>query len=143
MAKIGRPTMYTQELGVKICNAVAQCTDGLKEICEANKDFPHHSMVYEWRYKIRSFADIYTDAKRQQAELHAESTIDLAASAKLHTYIDKDGNTKVDPGYVAALRLEVDTKKWVGAKLAPRLYGDKTEVKVTVIKHEDALKELE
>lgn len=55
-----------------------------------------------------------------------------------------DSKVVADNEHINRSRLRIDTRKWIAAKLAPKIYGDKmvSESRVT-ISHEDALKELE
>lgn len=139
---------YTNEMAKKICRAVSTSSDGLRKICAKNPDFPSYVTIHEWRLDYPDFAEMFTNAKRIQAEILAEEIKDIADDSSQDTIItyDKEGNPieKFNKEWVARSRLKVDTYKWIACKLAPRLYGEKiqTEQKVT-IKHEDALKELE
>ena len=47
----------------------------------------------------------------------------------MNTYIDEDGNVRVNPDVIARSRLRVDTRKWYASKLAPKIYGDKGKEK--------------
>lgn len=123
--KVGRHTEYTEEIGLKICRAVATSTKSLKEICEENK-FPTPKCINEWRIENINFGLKYAQAKAQQAELLAEEIVEIAKSCKENSYyIDEKGQRKVDPGAVQADRLVIDTQKWVACKLAPRIYGER------------------
>lgn len=145
----GRPSKYTKALGEKICRAVSTSTDGLKKICDRHEDFPEPKTIYEWRIDYPEFGEMFTHAKRTQAEILAEEIKDIADGSEKDTItkFDKEGNEiyVCNKEWVARSRLRVDTYKWLACKLAPKLYGEKTENKQTVvlIKHEDALKELE
>lgn len=69
-----------------------------------------------WRHcQDTSHADAYARARVSQAHSIAEDTLSLADSAQGMT---SDG--------VAAVRLRVDTRKWLTSKIAPRIYGDTT-----------------
>ena len=41
---------------------------------------------------------------------------------------DGNGNTSFDGAYIQWMRLRVDARKWVAAKLKPRKYGDRVEL---------------
>lgn len=123
--KMGRPSDYTEELALKICEAVATSTKSLGDICKEHDDFPDVSNVNKWRLRHDEFRVKFAEAKRLQAELLAESLDELAAEKS--TYIDSEGNVRVDSGFTAAKRLQVDTRKWIASKLLPKVYGDRPQ----------------
>lgn len=140
--KMGRPTIYTEELAERILDLVATNTCGLPALCEKYPELPNQDTINEWRWKKSEFSDRYARAKMFQAELMAEELNEI--TSKRSFYIDAEGNQRVDTGFTAAQRLIADTVKWQAAKLAPKIYGDRTQTETTVtIKHEDALKLLE
>ena len=77
-----------------------------------------------WRYAEAGSEEdrnAYTRARTLQAHVLAEDTVRTSRSARGH-----------DSDYVAAVRLEVDTMKWLTTKIAPRLYGDRLDVQAVV-----------
>lgn len=122
----GRPTSYTPELADRILEAIATTDRGLDEICDDNIDFPNPSTIYQWRIRDLEFSKKYMEAKSNQAQIYAESTLKIAQMKV--TYHDSDGNEKVDPGHVAWQKLNVNTRQWHASKLAPKIYGDKKEI---------------
>ncbi len=140
MAKMGRPTKYNQAMADLICERVGTHTHGLPKLCEMFDDMPSHETVKQWRYKYDDFSANYARAKMKQAELMAEELNRIASET--HTYTDAEGNKRYDAGFTAAQRLKIDTIKWQATKLAPKIYGDRTQNTVTVVKHEDVLKDL-
>lgn len=135
----GRPTLYTPELGDRICNLVATNECGLDDLCDAYDWMPNESSVRLWRFKHPEFSMKYLQAKQFQAELYAESTHKLAKEKYL--YRDSEGNDRVDPGHVAWQKMNVNLRQWHASKLAPKVYGDKQVIEtVTNVEH-DRLKE--
>lgn len=126
--KLGRPTIFTQELADLICLRVATSTFGLKKLCDMHDDLPNHGTVYEWRYKYDTFSDQYTKAKMAQAELLAEEILDIADDATndwMETIPDDERpiGWKLNGEHVNRSRLRIDTRKWHASKLAPKIYG--------------------
>jgi len=145
LLKVGRPSMYTEELALKICKAIATSTDSLRKICDRNVDFPCKDTVNEWRFDYPKFSGLYTLAKQQQAELLAEEILDISDYTALDSKINfKTGEETLDTEWVARSRLRVDSRKWLACKLVPKVYGDRStnESTVTIINPADALKEL-
>ena len=62
------------------------------------------------------FAAQYARAKRIGIELHVDAILDLAATAN-----DRNAH---------AVRLRVDTLKWIASKLLPKVYGDHLELEI-------------
>lgn len=138
----GRPTKYNKELCDLICQRVATHTCGLKALIDKYKDMPSEPTIYDWRYIYPEFSKQYAQAKMHQAELMAEMLCELS-KVDNYEYKDEEGVTRVDSGIVGARRLQVDTIKWQASKLAPKIYGDKTQNdSVVTVRYEDALKEL-
>jgi len=117
-------TDYTDELADRICEAIATSTLGTNKLCKMHDWMPVQDTIYKWRYKHPRFAEKYALAKAKQAELIAEEIVDIADDGINDTYIDAEGNVKVDTDVIARSRLRVDTRKWYASKLAPKIYGE-------------------
>lgn len=121
--KLGRPTKYTDELANRFCNALATSGKGVKQLCRENEDFPQDTTVYSWMHNDNNFLGKYLEAKASQANYLAEEALTL--SDEKITYIDGEGNERVDPGAVAWQRLRANERHWAAAKLAPNIYGER------------------
>jgi hypothetical protein len=95
----------------------------LVRICR-EEAMPNVVTVYRWLNKYPEFSNLYAKAKDAAADTLAEEIQDIADSIPMET-TDKEGNTKFDPAYINWMRLRVDARKWVAAKLKPRKYGDR------------------
>lgn len=107
---LGRPSSYTQEIGDKICEGIAQ-GNSLVRVCNA-LDIDY-STVYDWIKKHPDFADNYTHAREAQADYLADGVLDIA----------DDSNLQADDR-----RVKIDARKWYAGKLKPKKYGDKLGV---------------
>lgn len=127
--KVGRPTLYSQELADLICKRVATTTFGLARLCDMHDDMPAKITVNEWRYKHPEFATRYAQAKLVQADLLAEEMLDIAddGSNDWMESFGEDGQTawKLNGEHVNRSRLRIDTRKFLAAKLLPKQYGEK------------------
>jgi hypothetical protein len=125
----GRPTLYTDELGLKICSQIAH-GKSLVSICK-QEGFPSVETVYLWLRdeSKKEFLNTYTRAREDQADTLADEILDIADEATT-TVKEHDGFTEVvfDNTAVARNRLRVESRKWIAAKLKPKKYGDKVEV---------------
>lgn len=108
--KVGRPTLYSQEIVDIILARLPYADGGLEEICKAD-DLPSDRTVYRW------LADPDNEAFRQAYAQAREMCGDIQADRAVRDALDaKD----------AALgRLAFDARKWKASKLAPKKYGDK------------------
>lgn len=69
----------------------------------------------------------YREARRMQADAHIDQLIELSDEPMP---INSFGS--VDTGAVQQLRVRIDTRKWIAAKLHPAAYGDKLEVNASL-----------
>ncbi len=146
--KMGRPTDYTVELADEICFTVATSSKALRTLCQENSHWPNANTICEWRIKHKDFGEAYARGKQHQIEVLVDELIGIADDTSNDTIvkIDSDGNEKkvCNSEWINRSRLRIDTRKWLAAKLCPRLYGDKVQHEAQInIKQEDALKELE
>lgn len=126
-AKMGRPTIYNEEIAARICKLVAAHSFGLKKLCRTYPDLPDQDTINEWRRKYDDFSDQYTLAKREQADLMAEEIIDIADDGEndwMETQDDQGGEAwKINGEHIQRSRLRIDSRKWLAAKLSPKIYG--------------------
>lgn len=85
---------------------------------------PARSSVMVWIFKNKEFADMYAQAREQQADFYFEEILEISDNTGGDTYIDEKGRERIDHENINRSRLRVDTRKWVIARLAPKKYGD-------------------
>lgn len=124
---VGRPTDFTQETADLICGRIAD-GESLRSICR-DEDMPDRATVFRWLASREDFATKYAYAREQQADLYAESIVDISDELEIQaTYQGEEVRLDVSPTAVARNRLRVDARKWYAAKLAPKKYGDRTNM---------------
>jgi hypothetical protein len=127
----GRPSLYNTELGIEICEAIAECMLSLKTLCTQNPHWPHSRTIRQWRRTNKEFQHLYAQAKEDQSDLMVEEILEIADESSLDTIIktDKDGNEHevCNSEWINRSRLKVDTRKWVASKFRPKIYGDKVD----------------
>ena len=125
MAKLGRPTLYTDELAAEICRRIVE-GESLTRICK-DDDMPNVSSVYLWIIKNKDFSNMYAHAREDQADTYSDQIVDIGEEVPMMVITDEDGKVtkRIDPAGVNRNRLRVDARKWVAAKLKPRKYGDR------------------
>lgn len=117
----GRPSEYTLEMAERICNEIVSGRT-LNEI-GGREGFPSRCTVYHWLEKYPEFVELYDRAKLAAADFHVDRTLEIADDDS-----GDDGNDSVQRS-----GLQVKTRQWIAARLAPSRYGDfnKTEVNHT------------
>lgn len=109
--KGGRPSLYSEDLAERICAGIAR-GKSLVAVLDAGPDMPDYSTVMRWLDAHERFRDLYARARAAQADVLADEIVAIADSA-----------TGADDSQ--AKRLQIDARKWVAAKLKPRVYGDR------------------
>jgi len=116
-AKIGRPRREINDaVQARICREMA-LGKSLRKVLRT-KGMPAMTQVMEALDRDPAFQKRYASARARGIELHIDGILDLADSAT--------------PDNAAAVRLRVDTRKWLASKLVPRVYGDRLELGGTV-----------
>ena len=121
--KIGRPTDYTPELVKEICDTIASSNKGIKKLCKENSSWPSHNTIYRWLANYSEFSDQYAQAKRNQIELLVDEILEIADDSSQDQVINAQGNLVCNTEIIARSRLRIDTRKWLAAKLVPKIYG--------------------
>ena len=138
----GRPTDYTPEFGKLICERVAINPVGYSTLRQLYPDMPNLTTIRAWRLSIPEFSTRYLEAKQFQAQLLVEEIDDLLPS-EVRFYVDDKGNERIDAPSAAMIIAKINNRKWMAARLAPKIYGDKQHNDTTItVKHEESLKDL-
>ena len=117
----GRQSLYTPELAAYICEQVAAGRSLVSITREPG--VPSYQTIMEWLKAHSDFEAMYRQAREDQADTLADEILSIADSVK------DAGPT--DSAKVNAARLRVDARKWVAAKLKPKVYGDRVEAALT------------
>ena len=139
--KRGRPSIYTEELAKLICERVSLCKLGIDKICNLYDDMPHSDTIKQWRLEKPHFSAMYLEAKSLQAQLLVEEIDDLIPIG-IQYYTDDKGQQRIDAPSASLVIAKINNRKWTAARLAPKIYGDKTQSEITLKQHESDLKDL-
>lgn len=126
--KMGRPTLYSQEMADLICLRTATCSFGLRKLCTIHDDLPTSETVYQWRYQNADFSAQYAQAKLKQADFMAEEILEISDDGnndwmEALSESEKSVGWKLNGEHVQRSRLRIDTRKWLASKLLPKTYG--------------------
>lgn len=116
MAKIGRPTLKTDDVVATICKRIS-LGESLRSICRDDA-MPSLTTVIDWLAEDDEFSLQYAKAREIQSELYADEIIE---KTQLCPPISEE---------IQRLKLEIDTIKWTASKLKPKKYGDATMMKL-------------
>jgi len=119
----GRPSAFSAELADRICEEIANGRS-LRAIC-SDPSMPGKATVFRWLAQEEGFRDQYARAREAQADALADEILDIADDGANDTYVDEDGRERTNTDVIARSRLRVDARKWIAAKLKPKVYGDK------------------
>jgi len=121
----GRPTEYSPAVADYIC---ARLADGetLTAICRT-RGLPSRQAVHRWRMRNDAFNDAYMRAREIGMESMSDDMLTIADDDTADTLPDGSPNH----ANIGRARLQVDTRKFLLAKLAPKVYGDRVEVDVS------------
>lgn len=98
-----------------ICESIASSNKGLVTILSNGfngLNLPDYVTIDRWLREDEALCQRYAIAKDSQADYLAEEMIELA-------------DTCTDP---QKARLQIDTRKWIAAKLKPKKYSDKLDL---------------
>jgi hypothetical protein len=118
---VGRPTLYTNELAAFICAEMASGRS-LRSIC-GDAGMPGMTTVFRWLADNQEFREQYAQAQEQRTAAMAEEIIDIA-----------DFENEED---VQRAKLRIDTRKWLMSKMAPKKYGDRSQMELSGPQGED------
>ena len=125
----GRPSTFTEAIGALICTRIAG-GETLSAICKT-PGLPATQTIYQWRRKNSQFDADYRVARVDQMESWADEILEIADDSTFDTVTKtgKNGATyeAVDHENIQRDRLRVDVRKFIMAKIAPRIYGDKLQ----------------
>ena len=131
---IGRPSLFTTELGDEICNRIV---DGksLRSICD-EADMPDKATIFRWlsAEQHKDFCNQYILARDIQADVLFDEIHQIADTPQKGTKTVRRGegdNSTVETteaDMIEHRRLQIDARKWLIGKMAPKKYGDKQRI---------------
>ena len=116
--------MYSQEKADAIC---ARLVEGLSLRKASAAEGVAPSSVLEWVETNPAFAEQYARARARGYELLADEIIEISDDAT-GDVIETEHGPRVDAERVARSKLRVDSRKWMLAKMLPKVYGDKVDL---------------
>lgn len=131
MGDVGRPSDFTEEMALTICERLAD-GESLRTI-GCDPDMPSQRTIYRWLAANEEFRQQYACARETQADTIFDEMLDIADNSA-NDWMEKHGDQGENIGWrengeaMQRAKLRVDTRKWMASKLAPKKYGDKSLV---------------
>jgi len=132
MKQPGRPSSYTPQIAREICERLA-AGESLLSICR-DDHVPHRATIHRWILDdVEGFRDSYTRARELGLDVMADEILEIANTPVegVRREESEDGYKEVREDMLGHRRLQVDARKWLLAKLAPKKYGDKQDINLT------------
>lgn len=129
---MGRPSDYDEAVAEEICLDIATSTVSLETICERD-DFPDVRTVYRWLMRHDEFRQQYTRAKELQVQVMADQILPIADTTQtgIKRKITDAGEEITEGDMIEHRKLQIDSRKWLLAKLMPKKYGDKLSTELS------------
>lgn len=117
-SRAGRPSAYSDTTADEICERLAD-GESLRQICR-DEHMPDKATIFRWLNdeRFRGFRDRYAHAREAQADALFDELVEIADDTG-----ELDDNVKVQRA-----RLQIDTRKWVASRLAPKKYGETNKI---------------
>ena len=110
MGKVGRPSIYSQEVADEIAERIIG-GESLRVIC-AEDHMPSTSTLTRWLRDNQEFRAQYVYAREANAQIQASEIVEIA--------------DRTSPEMAQVAKLRIDARKWVAARLL-KDYKDKQE----------------
>lgn len=78
-----------------------------------------------WVYADQELAKVYSQSRDIGYRLLADELLDIADQSDEDTFVDEHGMVRMNSEVVQRSKLRVDTRKWILAKMLPKLYGER------------------
>lgn len=111
---------FSDELLAEMLDRVAS-GESLNQICEES-GMPTRKTFYQWVSDDPAIRNMYEVALSLRADWVFDQIIEIADEP-----VGTTDNGSTDSGAVAKQKLQVDARKWVLSKMAPKKYGEKLE----------------
>ncbi len=114
----------------EILSAIATTPKSLESICKQIESAPSARTIYRMIESDEELCQRYTRAKESQLQVLADQLVDLADTDRIceKVTIKADGSREVVIlDQVERTKLQIDTRKWLLAKLNPKKYGERIQ----------------
>ena len=124
MAKTGRPTQFTKELAISICERIAG-GESLRAIC-TDIGIPNNTVVGWFMDDREGVSEHYARARKIQAEQMFEELLSICDDGQ-NDWMERNGYQVPDQEAIQRSKLRVDTRKWILARMDSNRYSETTK----------------
>ncbi len=136
--KMGRPPIYDKKVADDLCKLIANSSKGLHHLCKI-PGMPSYDTVMTWLFNAnnnsdyKDFSDNYARAREAQADFLAFETVELADNERRTdtVFVGGESSGVTTSDNTQRTKQQIETRKWVASKLAPKKYGDKVQTEVS------------
>lgn len=120
--------IYGEETRAEILRRLEE-GESLRAICRT-EGMPSAPNVLRWVKEDAEFADRYARAREIGYTLLADVLVDIADTPQIgQKTVSKATGLEITEGdMIEHRRLQIDTRKWLLAKMLPKVYGDKQQI---------------
>lgn len=132
--QVGNQTIpYDDAIADQVCNAIATQSKGLGTIIRDLGLDISPALIYKWISQNDSFRERYARAKADQARVLADEITEIADNTQEGQIITEkpDGVEIKRADMLEHRKLRIESRKWLAAKLLPKVYGDKLDMNVS------------
>jgi len=122
--------MYSPEQRKAIMDTVYERVSAgtpLAEVARAD-GMPNLVTIYDWLNQDQEQSQRFARAREAGYDMIAVDALKIADDGSNDTYIDADGNRRVDSDVIQRSKLRVETRLKLLAKWDPKRYGDKIAI---------------
>ncbi|HNR55070.1 MAG TPA: hypothetical protein PKJ19_07890 [Flavobacteriales bacterium] len=115
----------------RICELIEDTPKGLDHICESDRNLVSARTFHRWLEKSLGLRQRYARARERQADLMASEVVRIADTPRngIKKKTNADGSVEIMEGdMIEHRRLQIDARKWMAGKLAPKKYGEKLDL---------------
>ena len=119
---------FSQSAADRICDLLMD-GQSLRSICKSD-DLPSMRTVFKWLGQNEAFAQQYTRARDIHADAVFEEIREISDTPVLgvKTVSKPTGTETTEGDMIEHRRLQIDARKWLLGKMAPKKYGDKSQI---------------
>lgn len=121
---------FNPDIADQVCSAIATQSKGLATIIQELGLNISPALFYKWIQQDASLRERYARAKADQAQVLADEIMQIADSTQEGAIITEKSDGSVETKRSDMLehrKLRIESRKWLAAKLLPKVYGDKLE----------------
>ena len=118
---------YDAVIADAICDAIATQSKGLGAILKDLGDPINPCTWYRWIAASDELCKRYARARADQAQVMADEIVEIADTPQVGQITEEsvDGIKITRKDMLGHRQLRIDARKWLAAKLLPKVYGDK------------------